>query len=167
MRNRRPFYWRVQRQFEKSKNWWHDWPKLLPHLMKLAKTRLYGLIKDRGESYEGFRGAQEHWDQRGVYPMAKIAPPPLYIEKKPYFWRHPFIATKFSLLGSRQGGGKSSSTPAPSSMKTKRGKGPLPLRGVAHLLFVRHSYSSCNVIQNAYRCETRRNVRLGAPQNTI
>jgi hypothetical protein len=38
--------------------------------------------------------------------MTKIASPPLYIERKPYFWRKPSIATKTLLLGSRQKGEK-------------------------------------------------------------
>jgi hypothetical protein len=35
--------------------------------------------------------------------MVKIASPPLYIEEKLLFWRHPPIAKTFILLGSLQG----------------------------------------------------------------
>lgn len=99
--------------------------------MDSAKPRLYGLIKYRGESYEGSRGAHEPLDQRGIHPMAKIASPPLYIERNPLFWSiHPLWRKSSSLAG--QGGGK----PHPHQHQVqgrRRGKGPLPPRAAAPL----------------------------------
>lgn len=98
--------------------------------MDSAKPRLYGLIKYRGESSEGSRGAQEPLDQRGINPMAKIASPPLYIEGKPVFWRHPSIVTKILLLGIHQGGGEPSQHQHQHQGR-RRGKGTLPPRAAA------------------------------------
>ena len=63
--------------------------------------------------------------------MAKIASPPLYNDGKPYFWRHPPIATKFPHLGSHQGGGEA--PPHHHHVQgRRRGKGPpCPRAGAA------------------------------------
>jgi hypothetical protein len=100
--------------------------------MDSSKPILYGLIKYRGESYEGSIGAQKPLDQRNINLMAKIASPPLYWGET-LVLEDPIHCDEILLLSSHQGGGK----PPPYQHKVQgriRGKGPLPPRTAATLL---------------------------------
>jgi hypothetical protein len=95
--------------------------------MDLAKPRLYGILKYRGEAYSPRAILSKGHPSHGLDCISTS-----HIEGKTYFWRPPSIVTKILPLVSHQGGG--GATPHQNRIQRRiRGKGPLARRAAAPL----------------------------------